>query len=106
MPDLNPIIHATSRLRVMTTLATLAPGDRLSFTALQGTLGLTTGNLSVHLTKLEEAGYVAIDKTFEGRRPATYVSLTAAGRQAFDKYLTDLRALLKGLPPTAEPTRT
>jgi len=97
MTDLDPVIHATSRLRIMTTLATLAPGDKLAFTALQSTLEMTTGNLSTHLTKLAEAGYITIEKTFEGRKPATYLWLTADGRQAFDTYLADLRSLLKQL---------
>ena len=75
--------------------ATLAPEDKLAFTALQSTLKMTTGNLSTYLTKLEEAGYTAIEKTFEGRKPATYVWLTAG--QAFDTYLAHLRNLLKQL---------
>ena len=99
MTNLDPMIHATSRLRVMTTLAALPVGDKLSFTALQSTLDMTTGNLSTHLTKLEEAGYVTIDKTFEGRRPATYLCLTPTGRQAFDQYLADLKTLLNSVSP-------
>jgi DNA-binding MarR family transcriptional regulator len=54
---------------------------------------LTRGNLSVHLTRLEEAGYVAIEKTFAGRRPRTVIRLTSSGRSAFERY----RAYLKGL---------
>jgi DNA-binding MarR family transcriptional regulator len=99
MADLDPVIHAASRLRIMTTLAVLAPSDRLAFTALQGMLEMTTGNLSTHLTKLEEAGYVSVDKTFEGRRPATYAALTATGRQAFAAYLAALRHLLRQVSP-------
>ncbi|MDR2929455.1 MAG: transcriptional regulator [Propionibacteriaceae bacterium] len=96
MNDLDPVIHATTRLRIMTALNALALGDKLAFNALARTLDLTPGNLSVHLTKLSDVGYVAIDKTFEGRKPATYVSLTATGRAAFENYLTELRALLSG----------
>jgi DNA-binding MarR family transcriptional regulator len=81
---------------VVTTLAALPPGDRIVFTKLLKTLDMTTGNLSTHLAKLEEAGYAAVIKTFEGRRPATYVELTDRGRAAFTSYLTQLRALLGG----------
>jgi len=94
MNDLDPVIHATTRLRLMTALDALGPGDKMSFNALAGILGLTPGNLSVHLTKLEAAGYVAVEKTFQGRKPATYVAMTTRGRAAFDQYLTDLKALL------------
>ena len=93
--DLDPVIHTTSRLRIMTTLATLPVGDSIYFSKLQSVLDMTVGNLSVHLTKLEQAGYVTIEKTYQGRKPATFVHLTAEGRTAFDRYLANLRALLK-----------
>jgi len=93
--DLDPVIHTTSRLRIMTTLATLPAGDSISFSKLQSVLDMTVGNLSVHLTKLEQAGYVTIEKTYQGRKPATFVHLTAEGRAGFDRYLANLRALLK-----------
>jgi DNA-binding transcriptional ArsR family regulator len=93
--DLDPVIHTTSRLRIMTTLAALPAGDSISFSKLQSVLDMTVGNLSVHLTKLEQAGYVHIEKTFQGRKPATFVRLTGEGRAAFDRYLANLRDLLK-----------
>ncbi|WEV64115.1 transcriptional regulator [Bifidobacterium sp. ESL0732] len=93
--QLNPVIHAPSRLRIMTTLTSLNDDESISFTKLKQLLNMTNGNLSVHLTKLEEADYVSIDKTFEGRKPVTYVSVTSAGRDAFATYLHDLQALLK-----------
>jgi DNA-binding MarR family transcriptional regulator len=92
------VIHATTRLRIVSGLNTLNPGDKLAFKALQRMLGLTVGNLSVHLSKLEAAGYVAIDKTFEGRKPATYAGLTVKGRLAFEQYLKDLKELLGDQP--------
>ncbi|MEE6280477.1 winged helix-turn-helix domain-containing protein [Georgenia sunbinii] len=95
--ELDPVIHAQSRLRVMATLAALGAGDRLSFPKLQQLLEMTAGNLSTHLRKLEEAGYVAIEKSFEGRSPATHVALTKKGRQAFDAYTESLEALLRGM---------
>jgi len=94
MNDLDPVIHATTRLRIMTALDALDRDDTMSFNALAASLGLTPGNLSVHLAKLEAAGYVAIEKTYRGRKPATYVAVTAAGRAAFERYLADLRTLL------------
>ena len=94
MNDLDPVIHATTRLRIMTSLDALDRADKMSFNALAGALGLTPGNLSVHLSKLETAGYVTVDKTFQGRKPATYVAMTTNGRAAFEQYLADLRALL------------
>ena len=62
--------------------------------SLQTHLATTDGNLSVHLRKLEEAGFVAIEKSFRGRKPVTAVSLTASGREAFDQYLGALSGLI------------
>jgi DNA-binding MarR family transcriptional regulator len=92
--DLDPVIHAQARLRVVATLAPFAPGDSISFPRLQKLLDMTAGNLSTHLRKLEDAGYVGVTKTHEGRVPATYVALTPAGRRAFEAYTEQLRALL------------
>ncbi|MFI6290258.1 winged helix-turn-helix domain-containing protein [Nonomuraea sp. NPDC050790] len=92
--DLDPVIHAQARLRVVATLNTLPTGDRLAFPGLKDVLGMTAGNLSVHLSKLEEAGYVEITKTHKGRTPVTYVALTKRGRAAFEEYTKAIRALL------------
>lgn len=92
--ELDPVIHAQARLRVVATLAPFEPGDRISFPRLQKLLDMTAGNLSTHLRKLEEADYVAVTKTHEGRMPATYVALTPTGRRAFEAYTEQLRALL------------
>lgn len=94
LPDLDPVIHAQARLRVVATLNTLPDGDQFIFPRLKDLLGMTAGNLSVHLTKLEEAGYVEITKTHRGRTPVTYVALTKRGRAAFDDYTKAIRALL------------
>lgn len=91
--ELDPVIHTQARLKVMSTLAALAPGDRLSFARLQELLDMTPGNLITHLRKLDDAGYTTSTKTESGRG-STYVHLTSDGRAAFDKYLRDLRALL------------
>jgi DNA-binding transcriptional ArsR family regulator len=93
--DLDPVIHAPSRLRIVAALATLADGDSLSFSRLQHLLDLTPGNLITHLRKLDDAGYVAVAKS--GAR--TSVQLTHAGRAAFDQYSTALRRLLEPVTP-------
>ncbi|WP_460436347.1 transcriptional regulator [Angustibacter speluncae] len=82
----------------MTTLAALGADDRITFPRLQQLLDMTAGNLSTHLRKLEDAGYVAVEKTHAGRTPVTYVCLTRPGRRAFEDYLTTLRELLGGTP--------
>lgn len=97
MPDeneLDPVIHAPVRLRVMVTLATLKDGDDLSFTRLQELLGLTPGNLITHLRKLEDAGYVTTAKSGSGVTSRTSVSLSRLGRKALDTYTAVLRQLL------------
>ncbi len=95
--ELDPVIHAQARLRVMTTLAALPPGDSIAFTRLQQLLEMTAGNLSTHLRKIEDAGYVDVTKTHAGRTPVTYVGLTRAGRRAYEDYLTALRVIIGGL---------
>jgi DNA-binding MarR family transcriptional regulator len=91
------VIHAQSRLRVVATLAALPTGDSLTFPRLQQVLQMTAGNLSTHLRKLEEAEYVIVQKTFEGRTPATHVALSGTGRAAFERYSRQVTELLGGL---------
>ena len=93
---LDPVIHAPARLRVVATLAALGEGDELSFPKLRALLDMTAGNLSTHLRKLEDAGYVRVTKTHEGRTPATYLTLTTRGRGAFEEYTAALNTLLRG----------
>lgn len=94
--DLDPVIHAQSRLRVVATLAALPTGDRITFPRLQSLLDMTAGNLSTHLRKLEDADYVLVTKAHEGRRPTTSIELTPRGRLAFETYAATLTALLGG----------
>ncbi len=94
VPDLDPVIHAQARLRVMVALAALATGDQITFPRLQQLLEMSAGNLSTHLRKLEGAGYVQITKTFQRRTPVTYVALTRLGRRALEDYTAALRRLL------------
>lgn len=95
MDELDPVIHVQARLRIVTALDTLGPGDSLSFPRLQTLLGVTSGNLATHLRKLEESRYVKVRKVLEGRAPVTYISLTEDGRHAFRAYKKTLRALLE-----------
>jgi len=94
LPELDPVIHAQARLRVVSALSMLREGDRLSFPRLQEMLRMTAGNLSVHLRKLEDAGYVEVLKTHHGRTPVTFVHLTRRGRLAFEDYTAALQSLL------------
>jgi DNA-binding MarR family transcriptional regulator len=94
LPELDPVIHAQARLRVMTTLSAVVKGDQLAFTRLQELLDMTAGNLSTHLRKLEDAGYVAVEKAYRGRTPVSWVTITPPGRRAFEGYHEALRAYL------------
>jgi DNA-binding transcriptional ArsR family regulator len=92
--ELDPVIHAPARLRIVVGLATLREGDNLSFTRLQELIGLTPGNLITHLRKLEDAGYVTTQKNGSGVTARTSVALTHSGRAALEQYTTVLRQLL------------
>lgn len=95
--ELDPVIHAPARLRIMATLAALPDGDALSFTRLQDMISLTPGNLITHLRRLEDAGYIDTEKTGNGAGSRTSVALTGTGRAALDGYAAALRDLLGGL---------
>lgn len=90
-PDLDRTIHEKIRLAIVSALAV---NPTLSFNELKAILKTTDGNLSVHARKLEEAGYVAVRKSFEGRMPKTEFSLTAAGKRALEKYLGHMEAII------------
>jgi len=90
--DLDRLIHEQLRLGI---ISALAANDRLSFNDLKRLLRTTDGNLSVHARKLEEAQYIACDKSFDGRMPRTEYRLTAAGRRALEKYLVHMEAIIK-----------
>ena len=94
---LDPLIHVPTRLKIVATLAALPDGDMLSFTRLQNMIGLTPGNLIIHLRKLEEAGYLSSEKTKNGTTPTTTVTLTRQGRAALGAYRQALRNLLGDL---------
>ena len=90
---IDEVIHGRVRLGIM---AYLSGAEIADFNALKAKLSVTDGNLSVHLRKLEDAGYVAIDKSFMGKKPLTRVSLTDAGRAAFIRYLDAMAKLVGG----------
>ncbi len=96
MPALNEVIHQPVRLRIVAALVALRSDEAVEFAFLRDMLGLTDGNLGAHLRKLEESGYVHLDKTFVDRKPRTYVALTAKGRRAFQDHVEALKAILAG----------
>ena len=90
--DIDAVIHERARLAIVSALA-VAP--ELSFNELKAMLSLTDGNLSAHARTLEEAGYIVVKKTFQGRRPHTTMRLTPKGRKAFQRYLETLRRIVE-----------
>ena len=89
---IDDVIHGRMRLGIM---AYLAHAEAADFTELKAALKATQGNLSIHLRKLEDAGYVAIDKSFLNRKPLTRARLTPAGRSAFTAYLDAIARLVE-----------
>jgi DNA-binding MarR family transcriptional regulator len=95
MANLNETIHQPVRLRIMAALVTLEPTNEVDFTYLRNLLEVTDGNLGAHLRKLEEAGYISVNKVFVERKPRTYISATAAGRKVFQEHVAALESILK-----------
>jgi DNA-binding HxlR family transcriptional regulator len=96
-PNLDRLIHERLRLGI---ISALAANESLTFSDLKNLMNTTDGNLSVHARKLEEAGYISCTKFFEGRLPKTEYKLTAAGRNALEKYLSHMEALIKQMRNT------
>jgi len=90
--ELDRLIHERLRLGIVSALAV---NDRLTFNDLKHQLRTTDGNLSVHARKLEDAQYIVVEKSFEGRMPHTEYRLTPAGRRALEKYLAHMEAIIK-----------
>lgn len=113
MTDLDRTIHEPARLRILTLLSGV---DAVDFNFLLSTLGLTKGNLSSHMDKLEKAGYVQVEKSFNGRIPHTEFRITGAGRSALREYWQGIDAIraMRDLPerdaatepPQGEPERS
>jgi DNA-binding MarR family transcriptional regulator len=91
-PNLDRVIHERTRLAIVSALAVNAS---LTFNELKQLLRVTDGNLSVHARKLEDSGYIACSKSFDGRMPKTEYRLTASGRRALEKYLDHMEALIQ-----------
>ncbi|HWA95167.1 MAG TPA: transcriptional regulator [Terracidiphilus sp.] len=91
LPELNPVIHGKLRLALLSLLATV---EEAEFTWLRTKTGATDGNLGAQLGKLEEAGYVAVEKTFVQRKPQSNYKLTEQGRTALTEYVQALKTLL------------
>ncbi|MCB2154700.1 transcriptional regulator [bacterium] len=86
------LVHEPARLAIVSLLSVLESAD---FLFVMRQTGLTQGNLSSHLSKLEAGGYVDVEKHFEGKRPVTTLRLTQAGRRAFEEYRSTMRTLLQ-----------
>lgn len=95
LADIDPVVHSPARLMVLTYLYVV---DSIDFVYLKRITGLSWGNLSTHLTKLEDAGYVKIEKTFQDKKPHTMIQLTEEGRSAFRDYKDSLQEVLGNLP--------
>jgi DNA-binding transcriptional ArsR family regulator len=94
VPDLDRLIHERIRLAIV---SALAANESLTFTDLKKLLDTTDGNLSIHARKLEEAGYIACHKFFEGRVPKTEYRIAPDGRKALHRYLDHMESLIKAM---------
>ena len=95
LAEIDRNIHEPARLMVMAWLSVVESAD---FVFLMNQTGLTWGNLSAHLSKLEEAGYISVEKSFKGKRPNTMLQLTPQGRRAFQTYIQTMKQALNNLP--------
>ncbi len=93
--ELDRMVHEPARLAIMAVLYVIESAD---FTFLMNQTGLSWGNLSTHMSKLEEAGYIDVEKSFKGRRPNTNLRLTTDGRSAFREYRQKMKQMLDDLP--------
>ena len=96
MAEIDNIIHQPVRLRIMSSLVALDPDEQVDFVHLRKILDLTDGNLGAHLAKLENAGYVKVEKTFIARKPRTFIKATGKGRDAFDEHTAALKKIIRG----------
>jgi DNA-binding MarR family transcriptional regulator len=94
MAELDNTIHQPVRLQIMSSLVALHAGEEIEFVYLRNLLKLTDGNLGAHLSKLEEAGYVKVKKTFVARKPRTFITATGKGRDAFEEHIGALRQII------------
>jgi DNA-binding MarR family transcriptional regulator len=102
MAQLDGIIHQPVRLQIMASLVALDPGEQVEFVYLRRLLKVTDGNLGAHLAKLEEAGYVKVEKTFVDRKPRTFIRATGKGRDAFADHVAALEEILRTSRPAKQ----
>lgn len=95
LTEIDRLIHEPARLQIVALLYVL---DSADFVFVTQQTGLTWGNLSAHVTKLEEGGYIKVEKGFKGKRPQTMLSLTAKGKKAFQAYRLSMQQMLNELP--------
>lgn len=95
MAKLDSIIHQPVRLRIMSSLVALDTGEQVDFVHLRKILNLTDGNLGAHLAKLENAGYIKIEKSFIARKPRSFIKATGKGRDAFDEHTVALKRIIE-----------
>ena len=100
MSELNPVIHQPIRLQIMSLVTSLDGEMHIEFTNLQKILQVTAGNLGAHLRKLEDEGFISIQKTFLSRKPHTYIETTPLGHQAFAEHVAALADILQQTPIT------
>ena len=106
MADIDNIIHQPVRLRIVACLVALASKEQVDFTYLRDALQVTDGNLGAHLQKLEEAGYIDVEKTYVARKPRTFVCASDKGRAAFAEHVSALKEILEtagGRPHEVKP---
>lgn len=94
MSQFDTIIHQPVRLRIMASVVTLELDEQVDFSTLKKLLNLTDGNLGAHISKLEQAGYIAVEKTFVDKKPRTFVKTTGRGRDAFADHVKALQDIL------------
>ena len=94
MAKIDNIIHQPVRLQIMTSLMSLDTDEQADFTFLRNLLKLTDGNLGAHLSKLESAGYIKIEKTFIECKPRTFVNITGKGRDSYVEHVAALRKII------------
>ena len=95
--EANGVIHQPLRLKIMATLNALSPREAIEFPRLKSIVEATDGNLGAHLSTLEQAGYVQIEKDFVAKKPRTRVALTRNGRRALVQHVAYLRDILEGV---------
>lgn len=93
--EIDKLVHEPARLSIMTQLYVIESAD---FTFVMNQTGLTRGNLSSHMSKLEEAGYIDVEKKFVAKKPLTLMKLTDQGRKAFKHYVNSMKQIIDDMP--------